>query len=301
MTRIGILRPLVLSAVFAAGLALSGCDSARLDQFSSFAAAGTVYVTACHTFLADAGTAFLAGSSAALVGARQMAAGGQTSDPSFYRKNLLRDDQEQAAYLRNLQVIDNHAALLGAYFAAITTLTSDENATAAATRMDGLADAIAAFNPQVGSLKFGEKEVASFLEPASKLVVAHFAVKALDANLSRNAKVIDEALSLQEAAVAAISQQMKAALEASLNEEEVQQVVDPYLAAGPLTRAWAARREAYIRRRTSVTSAGAAEKAIRKLHDAFRTLVASKDAKVDFPGLVQSIGQMAGFSSAASQ
>ncbi len=279
-------------------IVLAGCDVRNLAQFGAFAAAGTAYVTAAHTFFQDAGSAYIAATSASLVSERSNAGGAQANDAE-YRSNLLRQDEEARTYLANLRQIDLHASLLGQYFLAITNITSGKASQAAAGQVSGLGDAIGNFNPQVGSIKIGPTELKSGLTPATNLAMAHFELKALNDELKRHGPAIDEALSLQELAVRAIAQQMRGNVQSALLEEEQARVVMPYIAPGALPRRWSDDRAAYLRRTSELDSAEAAEKASRELHEAYRALISSKNANVDFKKLIESIGQMAGYASAA--
>src|SRR5437667_875698 len=105
---------IVLAVVFPLS---SGCDSQRLDQFASFASAGSQYVQALHKVIEQAGSAMIASDSATLIVARKQAGTGD-------RNAVIRDDQLLEIYLDNLQKIDSHATLLGQYFNAIAKLTN---------------------------------------------------------------------------------------------------------------------------------------------------------------------------------
>ena len=275
-----------------------GCDERSLRQFGDFAAAGTAYVTAAHTFFQDAGVAFIAAGSASLVSARANAEGTQGQDAE-YRARLISEDRQAQIYLQNLRTIDLHAALLGKYFAAITDITSGKASQGAAEHVSGLADAIASLNPKIGSIKIGSSDLKSGLAPVTTLAMARFELKALNDEMAKHGKNIDEALALQESAVKAIAQQMQANTDAASFQEEQTRVVAPYIAAGPLPRRWSDDRAAFLQRTAVIDSAEAAEKAIKELHEAYRTLLSSKDTKLDLKALFEAIGQMAGYASAA--
>lgn len=285
----------VLAMVLIASMALSGCDTTRLSQFGSFAAAGTAYVTTFQTFTADAGSAFISADSATLIVARNQAGNQISTNAAFYEKNIAADDVTLQQYLANLQKLNAHAALLGAYFAAITQLTNGKASAATVTDLDSLVDSINTFNPEIEKASFAGKNVKDYLGAVTNLVVAHFEVKALDAQLAKAAPVIDKALSLQEAAVKAIGAQMKDSLAASLQVQESTNVLTPYVTAGPLPTSWAANREAYLRENLNLQSADSAETAITSLHKAFTELVTNKQPTINFASLMSDIGKMAGY------
>jgi hypothetical protein len=144
--------------------------------------------------------------------------------------------------------------------------------------------------------------VKSFVQPVTDLVVAHFEAKALNENLEANAKVIDPALSLQEAAVAAIGFQMKASLASSLAARETTDVLDPYQGTDPANPwrpdKWASNRDAYVRATVTLDSVGSAKKAITQLRQGFRDLVANEGTSINFQTLLDDINKMAGYVSA---
>jgi hypothetical protein len=278
---------------------LSGCDSDRLTQFGAFASAGTAYVTTFHTFTADVGSAYISADSATLMVARTQAGAGVTANAGVFRKNVADEDIALKDYLANLKKLDEHAALLGAYFAAITQLTNGKASSSTVTSIDGLADSINKFNPEIEKASFGGKNVKDYIGIVTPLVVDHFEVKALNEELIKSAPVIDKALALQEAAVAALSDQIKSSLAASLQVREAKDVLDPYVAAGALPSSWSASREAYVRQNLILDSADSAKSAVTSLHKAFSELVSNKAAKIDFSALTTAIGKMAGFVIAA--
>jgi len=290
-------KPL-LTLVLIASTVLSGCDKDRLGQFGSFAAAGTAYVTTFQTFTADAGSAFISADSATLIVARNQAGNQIAANASFYLKNIAADDLTLQDYLANLQKLNAHAALLGAYFAAITQLTDGKASAATVADLDSLVDSINTFNPAIEKASFAGKGVKDYLGIVTTPIVAHFEVKALDAQLVKAAPVIDRALSLQEAAVTAIGAQMKDSLSASLQVQESTNVLNPYVAAGPLPTSWVANRESYLRKNVNLQSADSAKAAITSLHKAFAQLISNKKSTINFASLMGDIGTMAGYAAA---
>jgi len=288
-----------LAITLLACLSLPGCDSSRLRQFNTFAAAGSQYVVALHSLTAQAGSAMIAVDSATLSTARNMAgASAVSADSATYTRQLVTGDILLQQYLANLQRIDQHASLLASYFETVTTLTDGKASAASVIPADALLDSINTLNPEVEKLKFQGKSVKDFLNPATSLAVAHFAVKGLDRNLSKAAPIVDTALSLQEAAVTAISDQLKSSLTASLEVRESTDVINPYVANAPLPASWVANREAFLRTSATIVSVDSATGAIIALHKAFRDLVANKQSSVDLRMLMEAINEMGGYATA---
>jgi hypothetical protein len=277
----------------------AGCDNGRLAQFGGFAAAGTAYVTAFHAFTQEVGTAFITADSASSIVARE-AAGDQNLKlhAADYRKQIEADDLSLKTYLTTLQTLDEQASLLASFFAAITALTDGKASTATVTSLNGLVDSINTVNPAIEKASFGGQSVKSFLGSVAAPTVAHFEVRALDENLKKWSPVLDKALALQEASVAAMTAQLQDSLKASLQVQETNSVLTPYVTPGPLPGSWAANREAYLRQNVVLQSADSAKKAVATLHADFRILVADKNSKIDFSVLTQEIGKMSGFTAA---
>jgi hypothetical protein len=277
-------------------LLMPACDSERLNQFSTFAAAGSQYVLALHQLIAQAGSAMIAADSATLVTARNLAGPGLSENAAGFRKSVAAEDRLLETYLGNLQRIDAHATLLGAYFDAVSKLTNGKEASSMATSTASLLDSVKAFAPTISDAKFAGKPVSDYVQSGASVVVAHFEVKALNDEL-KNAPVIDQALALQEAAIECIGEQMRTSLQASLKVRESTDVIDPYIQAGPLPANWNSTREALLRTKVTVESADSAQSAIKKLRAAFRDLAANK-ATVSLADLEREVNKMAGYVSA---
>jgi hypothetical protein len=288
-------RLLVIAVLFSA---LSGCDSERLTQFSSFATAGSQYVQNFHQLTAQAGSAMIASDSAVLIVARTLAGPALEDHKPEFTSNVQKDDQAIEDYLLTLQQLDAHATLLGSYFAAITQLTNGSATTKVVTSADSLLDSINAFNPQIEKAKVGGQPIKSFIQPTSTLIVDHFEVKALDDQLKKAAPAIDEALSLQEAAVDALTAQIKASQGVSLQVRESTDVINPYVAPGSLPAGWATNRESFLRDEVTINGLSSAKSAISQLHTAFRQLVQDKKSSLDLTTLMSDIEKMSGYVSA---
>lgn len=181
-------------ATLAATILLTACDSQRLNEFSNFAAAGTTYISALHFVVEQAGSAMVAADSAALATARAQAGTDFAKHTEEYGKDVHLNDQLIANYLGELNLVDAHASLLGAYFDKVSQLSEGKAAGSIATSAAGLVDSIAAFNPKIETAQFAGKSVQDYVKSATALIVAHFEVKALDERLKTDAPVIDKAL-----------------------------------------------------------------------------------------------------------
>lgn len=275
--------------LLALALFLNGCDSQRLDQFASFATAGSQYVEALHKVIDDAGSAMIASDSATLLVARKQAGVGDANA-------VIKTDKLLETYLDNLQKIDAHASLLGSYFSTVSNLTNGKTGSDAGAAATGLLDSINNFNPQIEKVSFGGKSVKDLVSTGTNFVVTHFEVKALDGQLHHAAPIIDHALALQEAAVTVIADQMKTALGASLEVRESTDVVDPYVSGPPAN--WNSNRESFLRAKVTVDSVDHAKTAISHLRLVFKQLLENPHSSIDLNALLTEINKMAGYASA---
>ena len=206
-----------------------------------------------------------------------------------------------SAYLSTLDRLNTQAALLGAYFDAMAQLANSKNTDQIVTSANGLIAQINKVNDSVAQSKLSNSPTAKSIEDlvgqGAGLVVAHFQVKALDKNLETNAKTIDRALALQEAAIKAMKLQFSLALAGDDAFREETQVISPYVSTKDLPKSWASDRTAYIRSSVSLASADAADTAITKLRVAFQEVVQNKGSEVDFNGILDAIGKMTGYAS----
>jgi hypothetical protein len=273
----------------------SSCDTQRLGQFAAFATAGSQYVTAFHQLTAQAGSAMIAIDSVVLITAHNQVGSDLKTNPSKYESEVVSHDQLLQTYLANLQLLDEHATQLGSYFDAISNLADGKAASGTSTAATDLLNSIEALSPSVAKATFLGKSVQDYVTTGTPLVVAHFEVKALDDQLRKAAPVIDTALSLQEAAVAAIGSQLKASLGDTLSASETNEVVDPYLQTTELPANWNTNREAFLRAKVTLGNLDSAQAAIKQLHITFKQLVEDKNASIDLTTLLNDITKMAGY------
>ena len=283
-----------LVCLVSATLSFAGCDSQRLQQFSTLATAGSAYAATFPVFADELGSAQIAIDSATEVRHRP-----ESQDPAKARQLVAQADTDMKAYLATLERLKAHAALLGAYFDTMAQLSSGKNSDQIAASADGLLTSLGALNASVKNASLFGQPISTFVDAGVPLVVAHFQVKALNANLEKNAAVIDEALSLQQAAVKAMQTQFTQAVTSSYKLRESQEVLDPYAAPGELPKWWVSNREAYLRSAVSTESADAAVAAITGLRQAFRDAVENKPQALSLRDLLDLIGKMAGYASSA--
>ncbi len=297
-----LFRPRVLALLVLPVLLLTSvaCEQERLDQFSTFATAGSQYVQAFHKLIAAAGSAAIAANSAVLSEARIDAARGQKMIPA---SEVVSADQDLALTLKNLGIIDQHASALGSYFDAITKLTDNKLNTSMETSATGLVSSIGDLSTTVKGLSIEGKPVNNYVKSVTDLAVTAFKVKALDDHLKTAVPAIDNALMLQEAAIDCIGAVMQADLKVALENQENTEVIAPYTApfdfAKPpsLPASWNTDREAYLRAKVTLDSLDSAKAAIKALRTAFQQLVTAK-ASPNLASILTDINKMAEYASA---
>lgn len=284
-------------------ICVSGCDSSRLSQFSTFASAGSTYVQSLHILVQQAGSTMIAADSATFFASRQRAVTDPTGaavtwDPQKDQNEqaISNEDKALRQYLANLQIIDHHATVLGSYFNVITEFTNGNQAKSTVTAADNLVDSLNKLDPAIEEAKFANVTVKQFIQPVVTLVVDHFAVRALEEDLNRNAKTIDQALNLQQAAVTAIGAQISASTSATLEVQEQTDIILPYAGSGQLSEAdWNSKRLAFLETQATLQNLSSANKAITDLRKDFQELVQNKNAAIDFNTLMNDINSMAGY------
>ncbi len=285
-------------ALLAAFLTLTACDTERLDQYSAFATAGSAYVASFHQVINQAGSAMIAVDSVVMITAHRQVAPDIPAHPAEYSADLVSHDRALQQHLAVLQLIDAHATLLGSYFNAISKLTDSKTATGTGAAATDLLQSIDSLDGELSKAKLGGKTVADFVTVGTSFVVAHFQVKSLDAQLRHAAPIVDKALSLQEAAVTAIGEEMKASLTDTLANRELAEVINPYLSSHDLPANWNTNRESYLRASVTLNDVNSAKAAITQLHVSFKQLVENKGS-IDLQTLIKSISDMAAYANAA--
>ena len=280
-------------------LALCGCDQERLDQYSTFATAGSLYVASFHQLTTQAGSAMIAVDSVVFIQEHSNVASDLAKHPKVYSDKLTQHDKLLLQHLAVLKLLDAHATLLGSYFNAIAKLTDGKTATATSAGATDLLKAIDGMDNDISKCTLGGKTVSEYVTVGTSFVVAHFQVKALDDQLQSSAPIIERALELQEAAVAALSQEIKSSLGDALSAKEMSDVINPYLNAHDLPANWNTNREAYLRASMTLTTADSAQTAIKQLHNSFKQLVENKTGPVDLQTLVKGVTDMAAYANAA--
>jgi hypothetical protein len=164
----------------------------------------------------------------------------------------------------------------------------------------GIGDACAALTESMGQIsgrirdaKVGSMPVSDFSKQAARIVIQRYRRKALDAELSARAAVIERELDLQQAVLKAIGQQMRFEFEMALNQKELETVVRPYRQEEALSAQWAEQRSSYLLMNQSLRDLDAAAEAAQQLRQAFIALMENRYTHGDFERAVQETNNVA--------
>jgi hypothetical protein len=266
-------------------LALTGCATARLNQFHTFAQAGITYVAASQTVIQDAGTAAVNTDSALLVKWRP------SLDQSQRTARVTVSDTLLKQRLEVLRLISTHGKLLQAYFEALASLSDPKAANSAGTAAQAAYDSLSKLDPALKNAKMGNTSVSSFIPTVMAPVVATFKVHALNEELRARSNAIANELALQEAAFSAIEHELKTDAQEQQNLKETDSI-SQFAALTPLPAEWASQRLALLSTPVAVASAEAASKAAAQLRSAFVAAVENRLDSAGFTSLMSDISNM---------
>jgi hypothetical protein len=270
-------------ALGAAGL-ISGC-AARLNQFNTFAQAGTTYVAASQSVIQAAGTAAVNTDSALLIKLRP------DLDESQRKKRVTESDTLLKQRLQVLELIGAHGKLLQAYFEALAALSDPKATDSVGSAAQGVYDSLAKMSPTLKNAKMGTTSVSSFIPTVTAPIVATFKAHALNEELKARSGAIVNELALQDAAFSAIEAELKTDTQEQQNLRETDSV-NQFTAGAPLPPEWASQRLVLLSTPASVASADAAAKAAAHLLSTFTALVENRLDSAGFASLTSDISNM---------
>ena len=265
-------------------IALNGCAE-RLNQFNTFAQAGTTYVTASQSVIQAAGTATVNTDSALLMKYRS------DLDETQRRERVTKSDTLLKERLHVLQLISAHGKLLQQYFEALASLSDPKATNTVGTAAQGVYDSLAKISPELKNARMGGTSVSSFIPTVISPIVATFKAHALNEELKARASAIVNEIALQEAAFSAIAAELKTDAQVQQNLKETDSI-DEFVAGASLPTDWAAQRLAILSAPPAVASADAASKAAAQLRSAFSALVENRPDSTGFTSLMNDVSNM---------
>ena len=261
----------IYSILLAICLLLSGCASAKINQFSRFAELGSAYAETIMGLTKEAGNVAIDADSTALIKGREQLTPKERGETIIEHNKLLR---ERIGLLRDLR---RHTQLLRSYFFALAALAKSDAPSGIGTAAEDVVNSLGKINERIKNAKVGSLPVSEFIGPVVKITVAQFQRGALEKELRARAPTIERELELQQAAMQAIAGQMRTDLEVLQLREEALEVVNPFRAAkDSLPSDWTKRRKELLNANISLDSVDAGAELARNLKLSFLALVENR-------------------------
>ena len=278
-------RYLAMLCILTLIIPITGCATARLNRFNTFAQAGISYTAASDTVIQAAGEATINTDSALLVKHRP------DLNESTRRSNITTQNHLLKQRLAVLQLISAHGKLLQAYFEALAALSDPKATDTVGPAAQGVYDALAKVSPDLKNAKMGTTSVSDFLPIVSAPVVANFKVHALNKELRTRSVAITNELALQEAAFKAIESELKTDIQVQQNIRETSNI-DQFASDKALPGEWSSERRTILMVHPAITSVDAAAKAAAHLRSAYTALVENRFDNTDFQGVMSDVSNI---------
>jgi hypothetical protein len=210
---------------------------------------------------------------------------------------LKQSDKHLETRLKILRDIKRHANLLRSYFISIKAITQTDAASGITDATKGLVEQMSKLEPKIAKATIGDTPVSNFIEPTVKLAVAGYQNAVLRQELSVRADIIDREIGLQEAALIALYEQMRADKELQISVEVKNPIFREYTGTGKLPSNWTKKRvDAFelIIEIDSYEKAVKAAKALRQSWQAFAEDRLDSATLLDLTRLVQEMVELAG-------
>jgi hypothetical protein len=257
--------------LLALGFLLSGCASARMNQFARFAELGSAYSEAVTGLTREAGNVAIDADSVALMKAREPLTPKERGETIIKHNKLLR---ERIEILRDLR---RHTQLLQSYFWALAALAKSDEPSGIGAASEEVVKSLGKMSDRIKNAKVSALPVSEFIGPVVKITVAQFQSAALEKELKIRGPIIERELDLQQAALQAIAGQMRTDLEVLQAREEALEVVDPFRAnKDSLPSDWTKRRKELLNTNVSLDSVDAGVALARNLKLSFLALVENR-------------------------
>jgi hypothetical protein len=264
-----------------------GCSSVRLAHFQEFAQSGKTYTQAVSALLDQAAASAIESDSRILIQTRDKLTVAERTDTVIAHDKLLKER------IQLLNDIRRHCRLMEQYFMALEQLAAEDTDSGIGDACAALTESMGQISGRIRDAKVGSMPVSDFSKQAARIVIQRYRRKALDAELSARAAVIERELDLQQAVLKAIGQQMRFEFEMALNDKELETVVRPYRQEAPLLAQWAQQRNSYLLMNRSLRDIDAAAEAAQQLRQAFIALMENRYTHGDFERAVQETNNVA--------
>lgn len=272
--------------VFIVLLVLCSCANRRINQFSTFADAGSTYTEAMVRLTTEAGNIVIDADSEELLRDRDQFTQDERGNLYFKRTRAL---ETLLSTIRDIRV---HTSLLNRYFMALSQLASSRSPASVTGQLSAIVTSMEKIHPDIENSKIGNASVKDFMGSATPLVISGFKRKKLEDELRKNAGTIERELELQNALLKALSEQLKTDMEIILNLKNYQHVAQPYISSPKLPDNWKEKRKEILTSYLSLDAADKAREAAGDLKTAFLDLLENKTGSAGFKPLFEDINAM---------
>lgn len=257
---------------FAISLTACAVGKARVNQFDKFAHAGIQFTDAIPPLLDEA---FLAAVTIDSLALKQGRTGLPSEDDRL--KEIEKSNENLTKRIAILNDLKRHATLLRAYFAALQVLAqTDAESSGMTTVANGLVATLGKLHPKIANASIGGSPVSDLVAPVTSFAFTAYQSAVLNRELRQNAATIDSELNLQQAALTAIADAMKADLQTQFAALDRDAIVLPYARGKPLPSDWTQRRVDAFHRQLQMHSVDAVAKAAQSLRTSFVALVENR-------------------------
>lgn len=263
---------------------LAACSTARLDQFSQFAATGQTYTAALPKVLDLALESTIAASSSELVETRKM-----ITDPNERSQNLSDSDQVILERAEAFRTIKAQTHLLGNYFTALAALAGSDAGDGLARSAQDAAAALSEVSESAANLKIGKAPVKDVLGAAVPVAVAGFRRAKLEKVLQDTAGSVGRSIDVHVALLDRLGAVIRDEQAVVKGNKRLKDVGRTYRAAGDLPKDWESRRAELLLEQARLGELEEALKAAQKLKLAFVDLVENRSSSASLPLLLQDI------------
>jgi len=272
---------------------LTGCAGTQtINKADQFALNGVAFADSIAPLVDESFVLAVTADSLVLTQARE-----NIPDPEVRGTQLKQSDEQLETRLKILRDLKRHANLLRSYFLAIKAITQTDAASGITDATKGLVEQMSELEPKIAETTIGDTPVSDFIEPGVKLAVAGYQNAVLRQELSARADSIDREIGLQEAALTALYEQMRADKELEILVEVKNPIFRAYTGEGKLPSNWSKQRvDAFklIIEIDSFENAVKAAKALRQSWQAFAEDRLDSASLLDLTRLVQEMVALAG-------
>lgn len=233
--------------------ALAGCASVEVKRGNDLSNAGIAYSQATSALLEVAVDSMINADSEAHV--RSKLPKEALSDPQYspeeMRERLKRSDADLISNVELIMTLKASVGSIESYFKGLQTLADNSQSAATATAVSSLADTINGLNGALKNSKSAVKPIISDSQKAAlsglaKIVADQVHGKIVSDALKRDAKVIGEAILLQEQLIGFAEGVIAADMNETATRFYVDSVRAPYEIQA-IDKTWVTNRRAYIR------------------------------------------------------